>query len=353
MDSKHQLRLLVVDNFQIRRYGAGREGQGYRFMCGGVRNNYRVMSFSERDITRYLAPLGFLRNIGAKMMNKRFIKTCLNFRPDLVLIGHCDYLRNSTLEKIHSLLPQVKLVHINVDPIWQEHTVNQIRERMYSCDAIFITTAGEKLQEWTTGKNIVGFLPNMCDETMEWENVSPREDFKYDLFFAGHDGSGDERISLVRELDKNLSNKIRFGLFGTCGRPAISGSDYEEALLSSSMSLSLNRREGWKWYSSDRLAHLMGRGIFTFISNKSGYQEFFKDGEEAVFFDGPKDLAEKVLYYAANPEKRRKIASAGRKRYHLLFNSARVLRYIVDTVYETDNAKEYEWSNEVYKTKNS
>ena len=349
MRPSRQLRLLVVDNFQIRRYGAGREGQGYRFMCGGVRNNWRVMSFSERDITRYLAPFGFMRNIGAKMMNKRFIKTCVNFRPDLVLIGHCDYLYNSTLEKVRSLLPDVKLVHINVDPIWQEHTVNQIRERMRSCDAIFVTTAGEKLKEWTTGRNIVGFLPNMCDETMEWEDVSSGGDIKYDLFFAGHDCPGDERIELVRELDRLVSSKIRFGLFGTCGREAIAGSDYERALLSSAMALSLNRREGWKWYSSDRLAHLMGRGILAFISSRSGYQEFFKDGEEAVFFDNAADLAEKVLRYAADPAARRAIAAAGRRRYHELFNASRILNYIADTVYGEDSASKYEWAGEVYR----
>lgn len=349
MTLNRQVRLLVVDNFQIRRYGAGREGQGYRFMCGGVRNNWRVMSFSERDITRFLAPFGFLRNIGAKMMNKRFIKTCKNFRPDVVLIGHCDYLKNSSLEKVKELLPETKLVHINVDPIWQEHTVGQIRERMHSCDAIFVTTAGERLKEWTTGKNVVGFLPNMCDETMEWEDVSASVDFKYDLFFAGHDCPDDERIALVRELDKNVSDKVRFGLFGTCSHPAISGSDYEEVLLSSAMALSLNRREGWKWYSSDRIAHLMGRGILVFISSKSGYQEFFKDGEDAVFFDSAEDLSEKVLYYAANSEKRKLVASSGRKKYHALFNAARVLRYIVDTVYDLPAAKEYEWSGEVYR----
>lgn len=349
MKPSRQIRLLVVDNFQIRRYGAGREGQGYRFMCGGVRNNWRVMSFSERDITRFLAPLGFLRNIGAKMMNRRFIKTCKNYRPDLVLIGHCDYLANSALNKVRSLLPDVKLVHINVDPIWQEHTVNQIRERMHSCDAIFVTTAGEKLKEWTTGKNIVGFLPNMCDETMEWEDVSANGDIKYDLFFAGHDCPGDERIELVRELDRLVSSKIRFGLFGTCGRPAIAGSDYERALLSSAMALSLNRREGWKWYSSDRLAHLMGRGILAFISSKSGYQSFFKDGEEAVFFDSAADLADKVLRYTAEPKKRQTIAAAGRKRYHELFNASRILNYIADTVYGEDISSKYEWSSEVYK----
>ncbi len=349
MRPSHQLRLLIVDNYQIRRYGGGREGQGYRFMCGAVRNNWRVMQFSERDITRYLSPFGFMRNIGACMMNKRFVETCANFRPDLVLIGHCDYLNNSSLAKVRAILPDVKLVHINVDPVWQKHTVGQIRERMHSCDAIFVTSAGEALKEWTTGRNIVGFLPNMCDETMEYENISASSDIKYDLFFAGHDGPEDERIELLRKLDRLVSSKIRFGLFGTCGRPTIAGSVYEQTLLSSAMALSLNRREGLKWYSSDRLAHLMGRGILTFISSKSGYQHFFKDGEEAVFFDDAEDLSEKILFYCANKNLQRAVANAGRRRYHELFNSARVLNYIADTVYAEAGASKYEWAEEVYK----
>lgn len=349
MMPNHQLRLLIVDNFQIRRYGKGREGQGYRFACGAVRNNWRVMTFSERDITRFLAPLGLLRNVGAKMMNARLLKTCKNFRPDLVLIGHCDYVTNKTLAKIKSALPETKLVHINVDPIWQSHTVGQIVERMHSCDAIFVTTAGEKLKEWTTGKNIVGFLPNMCDPTMENEDVSAKDETKHDVFFAGHELPNDERVSLLKELEPLIKDKVRFGLFGTCGRPAISGADYEEALLNSRMALSLNRVEGWKWYSSDRIAHLMGRGILTFISSKSGYQHFFKDGEEAVFFDNAEDLASKIEKYSKEPEKARGIAASGRKRYHELFNAARILRYIAETVFGAPYSEKYEWTEEVYR----
>lgn len=344
----HQLRLLIVDNFQIRRYGKGREGQGYRFACGAVRNNWRVMTFSERDITRYLAPLGFLRSIGAAMMNRRLVATCRNFRPDLVLIGHCDYVTNETLAKIRAALPETKLVHINVDPIWQEHTVGQIVARMTSCDAIFVTTAGERLKDWTTGRNLVGFLPNMCDPVMEHEDVSQKASCTYDVFFAGHDGPNDERIALIRELAPRLEGKVRFGLFGTCGRPAIAGSDYERALLASRMALSLNRIEGWKWYSSDRLAHLMGRGILAFISAKSGYDRFFKPDEEAVFFTDAADLAAKIERYAADPAAARRIASAGRARYHELFNAARVLRYIAETTFGDPAAAGYEWADEVY-----
>jgi hypothetical protein len=67
-----------------------------------------------------------------------------------------------------------------------------------------------------------------------------------------------------------------------------------------------------------------------------------------VFFDGAADLAEKVLHYAVNAELRRKVASAGRAKYHALFNASRVLNYIVDTVYGEKAAAEYEWASEVY-----
>lgn len=345
----HQIRLLLVDNFCIRRYGKGREGFGYRAFCGAIRNNWRVATFSERDITRFLAPLGFMRNIGAKMMNARLLKTCKNFRPDLVLIGNCDYVTNKTLDSIKMALPETKIVHINVDAIWQSRTVGQIVDRMHSCDAIFVTTGGEKLKEWVTGRNIVGFIPNVCDPVMENVDVSSRDEIRYDVFFAGQSSYEDERLKLVSELEPLIANDVRFGLFGMCNHAPILGVDYEEALLSSRMALNLNRIEGWKWYSSDRIAHLMGRGILTFISSKSGYQRFFKDGEEAVFFDGAKDLADKIKRFAADKEAARRIAAAGRKRYHELFNASRVLRFISETVCNTPYSEAYEWLDEVYR----
>ena len=114
------------------------------------------------------------------------------------------------------------------------------------------------------------------------------------------------------------------------------------------MSLNLNRREGDLWYSSDRIAHLMGYGILTFQSSKNGMQRFFSD-EETVWFDGAEDLAEKILYYNAHDPDRAAIASAGRTRYHALFNGARVLKFMVETMMDEPYSEPYEWSEEVYR----
>ena len=148
-----------------------------------------------------------------------------------------------------------------------------------------------------------------------------------------------------KELRPKLEGKLRIDIFGA-DRPSIWGVDYEDVLATSKMSLNLNRKEGDKWYSSDRIAHLMGYGILTFQSSKNQMQRFFTD-RETVWFDDAVDLAEKILQYQAHDTERAAVASAGRVRYHELFNGARVLRFMVETMLGESYSEPYEWKEEV------
>jgi hypothetical protein len=114
------------------------------------------------------------------------------------------------------------------------------------------------------------------------------------------------------------------------------------------MSLNLNRKEGDKWYSSDRIAHLMGYGILTFQSSKNQMQRFFTD-RETIWFDNDGDLAEKILHYQNHDGDRSAVASAGRMKYHALFNGARVLKFMVETMLGETHSEHYEWAEEVYR----
>ena len=98
-----RLRILLVDNLMIRRYGNLRMGPGRKLMCGAIRNNWRLCEYSDRDMARLLAPLG-IRSIGGVIANKKLVKCAKNFRPDVVLLGHCDYITNETLFEIRRLL---------------------------------------------------------------------------------------------------------------------------------------------------------------------------------------------------------------------------------------------------------
>lgn len=341
-------RILFVGNFLIRHWGNGRTGIDMRLAAAATRMNCPVLTFSERDIARFLAPLGFLRNLGAKMMCKRLVKTVRNFRPDVVFISHCDYVTNETLDAMRRAAPGVKLVHINCDPIETEHCCAQIARRMDSCDAIFVTTAGEKLKTWTTGRNLVGFFPNPSDPAFETEDNSTKTEFEHDLFFAGRPALADARRTVLEGLMAKLDPSVRFGLFGMDLKPLVVGRAYEVAIAASKMGLSINRFENWKWYASDRITHLMANGVLTFQYDGNEMQDFFSD-KETVYFHTPEELAEKIAWFNAHDAERRAVAAAGRAKYHALFDARRVLRYLLETVFGETYSESYEWSKEVYR----
>lgn len=337
----------MVDNLQLRQYGNLKMGPGMKLSCGAIRNNWRSTTFSDRDIARYIAPLG-IRKLGGHLANKKLVTTAINFRPDILFIGHCDYIRNWALEEIRATLPHIRMAHFNVDPIWMDWHVQQIQERMHSTDAIFVTTGGESLKRFCTGKNVVAYMPNPSELSMEVEDNSQKTEFAHDLLFCGKEIAGDDRNDFLKSVEQTLAGKVRLGIFGMFGYPPVWGAQYEKTLAESKMALNLNRNEGWPLYSSDRIAHLMGSGLLTFLSGRGSMQKFFSDNE-AAFFNNANDLCEKVLHYQEHDDKRRLVAAAGRKRYHQLFNSQRVLNFMVETLLEEPYSEGYEWADHVYR----
>ena len=335
-------RILLVDNLMIRRYGNLRMGPGRKLNCGAVRNGWRICEFSDRDMARLLAPLG-IRPLGGRIANRKLLLTAKNFQPNVMLLGHCDYITNATLHAIRDVCPGIKIAHFNVDPLWQAETRAQMDERMDSCDALFATTAGDVLKNWVNGRNVVAYMPNPSDPSMENEDNGAKTSFERDLFFAGNPREGDPRWELLDRLMPKLA-----GVDAAIYRGGLWGAAYEKVLATTKMSLNLNRREGDKWYSSDRIAHLMGYGILTFQSSKNQMQDFFSPSE-TVFFDDADDLAESILRHQSDDDARARIASAGRARYHALFNGARVLRYMVETLLGESHSEPYEWVKEVYR----
>lgn len=339
-------RILLVDNLMIRRYGNLRMGPGRKLACGAVRNGWRLCEFSDRDMARLLAPLG-IRPLGGRIANRKLVETAKNFRPNVLLLGHCDYIANDTLDEIRAALPGIRIAHFNVDPLWQDGTRAQMEARRNSCDALFATTAGHVLDAWTTGSNVVAYMPNPSDPSMENHDNGRKTSFDRDLFFAGNPRDGDPRWDLLAKVLPGIEGKLRCEIFGG-KKNGIWGARYEEVLATSKMSLNLNRREGDKWYSSDRIAHLMGYGILTFQSSRNRMEDFFSDAE-TVYFDSAADLTEKILRFHADDAARAAVASAGRARYHALFNGARVLKYMIETMFGEPYSEPYEWGAETHR----
>ena len=61
-----------------------------------------------------------------------------------------------------------------------------------------------------------------------------------------------------------------------CSRDNQLGDEFLEKISQSKMGLNLSRGKPVKYYSSDRIAQLMGNGLLTFIDKKTHYSDFLK-----------------------------------------------------------------------------
>ena len=61
------------------------------------------------------------------------------------------------------------------------------------------------------------------------------------------------------------------------------------------MGLNLSRGSPTKYYSSNRIASLMGNGLLTFIDKKTEIDDFF-NRKEIIFYNNINDLSEKIRF---------------------------------------------------------
>ena len=108
------------------------------------------------------------------------------------------------------------------------------------------------------------------------------------------------------------------------------------------MGLNLSRGKPIKYYSSDRLAQLMGNGLLTLIDEKTFYSDFFTK-KEIITYKDYNDLVEKINKYKRNDKERKLIAKNGKKKYLKYFNSSLVAKYILNKTLGIKNKDNFLW----------
>ena len=158
-----------------------------------------------------------------------------------------------------------------------------------------------------------------------------------DLFYAMSHGVNraslktdkiDNRIIFLNKLTEKLKD-INCDFYGFKNKEPIWGNNFYQALVNSKMGLNLSRGLPTKYYSSNRIASLIGNGLLTFIDKKTQLGDFFNDNE-IILYDNINDLSEKITFYKNNSKIRIKIARNGKKKYFKLFNELKITKYIVD-----------------------
>ena len=154
-------------------------------------------------------------------------------------------------------------------------------------------------------------------------------------------GKFDDRETFIIELiSKN--EHLEFDIYGMHNKEPIWGNEFIRTLSNSSMGLNLSRGEAVRYYSSDRIAQLMGNGLLTFIDKKTSYGDFFTN-KEIILYNNIEDLSYKLNKYKKDDKERMIIAQNGKNKYMKYFNSNIVCNFIIEKTFEVKSKNKYLW----------
>jgi len=294
-----------------------------KISSGLIQNNHFVHNFDYRDTARYFSIFKNKKN-GTQKMNNHLKQIIDEIKPDLIIFGHAELIALETFEYIKN--KNIKMVFWYNDLPYPKN-IDQI-ENFF--EAIFTTAYSSKYH----------FLPNLVDKNVEkyisYKNLS----YKQDLLFTGR--ATDERAKLIQFIKNEINCKQKF--LGDTKESVVIGDDYLREISNSKICLNHNRdfTLKYKWYSSDRLVHILANGAFCLSTPIVNGEDFFEDKLE--YYEDFEQLKNKVEYFLQNDSLRVEKSKWLHTRVHELFNAKRVGAYILDIVEQNDKQlKQYEW----------
>ena len=347
---RKNLKILHITNFNERFDGRLHYNTGKRINNGLIRHGHNVLNISDRDIISISKKISDPN--GVKTLNKKILSSFENFNPDFILMGHADNIDLNTLDNIKNKNKSVKIAQWFLDPVTKHgpdynSNKNRFLKFVNHTDANFITT-----DPYSLDFNVINtyYMPNPSDKSFEtlknYEN-----DCENDVFFAMSHGvhrgvlkqgkKDDREITLKTLINKNKD--IKFDFYGLNNIQPIWGKNFITALSKSKMGLNLSRGKPVKYYSSDRIAQLMGNGLLTFIDEKTGFSDFFNKNE-IITYNNLDDLSDKIQKYKKDEKKRKLIAKNGKIKYLKYFNSDLVSKFIVNKTLDINRKEKFIWN---------
>ena len=313
---------------------------GKKFTNGFIRNNHDVLEISDRDFIKNSRNLlNFESNID--IFQKHLIESVKNYNPDLFLFGHSNNIRLSTLDKIRSINKGLIISQWNEDPLmpgleFSNKNIENIKPYVSLVDHNFITTHPSIMKsKFKNQKFNFFFIPvDRNIEKFSVYNLTPKNDLFYAMSHGVNrgvlkKGIEDKRINFLEKLIKKIPD-LNCDFHGLNNIQPIWGNDFNNALINSKMGLNLSRGIPTKYYSSNRIASLLGNGLLTFIDKKTQLDDFFQNKKDVIFYNNIDDLASKIKFYSKNDRLRKKIAKNGKAKYFKLFDGNKISKYIID-----------------------
>ena len=338
--NKNKMRILNIYNLgQKSNHRIYHISIGKKITNGFIRNKNDVLEISDRDFIRQNRQLKF-GNVKERFQ-EYLLETFKNYNPNLIIFGHSDNIDINTLEEFKNINKNLIISQWNEDPMMSnlpdaKNNIEQINKFKSIADHTFVTTDIGVLRKNNLKIKNLHFLFIPVDRNIECFDVYNLRPYN-DIFYAMSHGVNrailkkgkiDLRSNFLNTLIKKLNN-INYDFYGMNNKEPIWGNDFFQAIKNSKMGLNLSRGLPTKYYSSNRIATLMGNGLLTFIDKKTEFDDIFKSNE-IVLYENINDLRDKIQFYKKNDSLRKKIAKNGQNKYFKLFNETTISKYIIE-----------------------
>lgn len=260
--------------------------------------------------------------------NTILLRQCAAFAPDWVLVYKGAFVQPETLRAWKA--QGIPLVVFYPDVSFLAHGP-YIPRCIPLYDHIFTTktfAADDLAQHFNYPREQVTFIPHGFDPVLHRPLPIIAENLRCQASFIGN--YSPHKAALLESLAlalPGLELKIWGGTWGQYQghilRPYIQGQGllgdaYVAAINASDINLGILSEQVKGASSGDlitsRTFHITGSGGFMLHQRTAEAVQYFLEGQEAAFFDGPEELAEKVRYYLAQEGERKAIAKQGHDR---------------------------------------
>lgn len=333
--TQNKLKILVVGQAQlwdvIYPFKKAFESLGCRVVMIDPSEYYSV-SLWNRILNRIFMELARIKKrwgvriyFGTKNFNKAIIEKAKEIHPNIVLFDNTIFIKPNTVISFQGLGAKVFA--------WQNHDIldfHNTSKDFYKTIPLFdchFTTKSYRFQEFRKfGAKRVVFSPFASDTDLYYPEKVPEEEKKRmgaDIVFIGSYYEK-YRANLLDELCKlGYDLKVYGNRWGRCGckclkrkalmfRPA-EGDEYRKVMNASKIALGLLAKVIPEQHTH-RTFEIPACGTFMLHERTPEAMSFFKEGEEAEFFDSFEELVKKIDFYLKNEKERKKIAEAGHKR---------------------------------------
>lgn len=330
------LKIVHCANFSESKYGAVYYSIDRKLTNGLIRNGHFVYDFSYREIAKN-ATFFKSKKLGLAKVNIALLETLKNIKPNLLLLGHSELITIETLKIAKQTYPEMKIAMWWVDPF---ERIAHIPERLALIDNFFATTGNNYLEHLfgsDTRANL-SFFPNVCDLSIEVESSKDINKYDYDLLYIGRE---DDRRKEFLDYIKSLHN-ILIGVFGQTKKNLLIGSHYYEMIQKTKIALNYSRFNDIELYSSDRIIQLTASGVMVMTPRIPQFERLFAE-EEVVYFENKEEFREKLNYFLTHDDERKKIAFNGYQKAHNAYNNTRVVKFMLEMIYNAPMSEPYEW----------